>query len=545
MILVSQLVRSDGEFYIFIQSLKTQLSLEEQEYQFQCFLKLQKNGIPYIYNDSHFADIIGITLDQLIFFQNNREKAYCTFKLRKSNGQFRIIDAPNAKMKQIQRWILDNILYKMGFGKHAHGFIPRKSIRTNSEIHIGQDLVMGIDIKNFFPSIKFHRVFGLFQKAGFNDEISKLLAEICTYKGQLPQGAPTSPAISNIIAWHIDIKLAAFCKKRGLKYSRYADDITISGGKQLPRYKKQLFKIIRNEGFEINLNKVRIQGRGTCQKVTGVVVNDSLSIGKEKKRFLRSIVHNIVSKGPIAANITDNPFFKEWIYGLLNYANMIEPKFAQILMEKLQKVSWDDYYKYIQSGAENELCLRTLQKASKSKIIHFTDLKCFSNIDTITQEIKQVSSFKKHLGSLVEKCEFHTIERCSNCLDDKNDEYQKCMKYILGHYIGTTGGHHHGQEIYDIGELLDYCDRKVFVAFLLKSKRDTNSSNSLFRQFFECAKVDEIEVLSIATPHDIDHKLMLDLRHVMGDWRIKKCYCIIGKKEIERILYDYQVKFLH
>ncbi|MCO5384042.1 MAG: reverse transcriptase family protein [Methanosarcina barkeri] len=110
--------------------------------------------------------------------------------------------------------MLENILYSMRVSKDSHGFIPGRSIATNAQIHIGQELVMGIDLKDFFPSIKFNRVNGFFKNVGYNDNISTILAELCTFKWQLPQGAPTSPMISNLIASSLDRRLAGFCKKR-------------------------------------------------------------------------------------------------------------------------------------------------------------------------------------------------------------------------------------------------------------------------------------------------------------------------------------------
>ena len=112
--------------------------------------------------------------------------------MKKKRGGYRTIDVPSKKLKFVQRWILQNILYSIKVSKHSHGFIPGKSIATNAQIHVGQELVMGIDLKNFFPSIKFNRVNGFFKSVGYNDNISTILAELCTFKWQLPDSVPKS-----------------------------------------------------------------------------------------------------------------------------------------------------------------------------------------------------------------------------------------------------------------------------------------------------------------------------------------------------------------
>lgn len=318
--------------------------------------------LPYIFNVDHLASICGISPSQLRLFISNKRKAYSTFKLPKKRGGFRLIAAPSKNMKLVQRWILDNILYKLNAGEYAHGFIPKKSIVTNASVHVGQELILGIDIKDFFPSITLSRVIGLFRGIGYSEEISHVLGELCTFNWRLPQGAPTSPMISNLIAWSMDIKLSKFCNKRNLKYSRYADDITISGGKYLPRYKKLIFRKIEEEGFSINWEKVRLHDRGSSQRVTGLVVNDKVTLGREKKKWLRAIVHNIVENGLETENRENDPFFKEKIFGHLAFAKMVEPDFADSLLDSLKSVDWESYDKELADLKEGELVVRSLKK---------------------------------------------------------------------------------------------------------------------------------------------------------------------------------------
>ncbi|MCD4675709.1 MAG: retron St85 family RNA-directed DNA polymerase [Desulfobacula sp.] len=351
-----------SQFEEFMESIKPPLSSEDIEFQRKHFEKLTYNKLPYFFNVDHLANSIGFSSPQLHLFISNKRVAYSTFKLPKKNRGFRLIDAPSKDMKIVQRWILDNILYKLNVGEYAHGFVPGKSIATNASIHVAQDLVLGIDLKDFFPSITLGRVIGLFRGIGYNEEIAHALGELCTFNWKLPQGAPTSPMISNLIAWNIDIKLSGFCKKRNLNYSRYADDITISGGKRLPKYKTLIFRKIEEEGFSINWEKVRLHDRGSSQRVTGLVVNDKVTLGRKKKKTLRAIVHNIVKNGPETENRENEPFFKEKIFGQLAFAKMIEPDFADSLLDSLKHVDWNSYDKKLTGLIEGELSVRSLEK---------------------------------------------------------------------------------------------------------------------------------------------------------------------------------------
>ena len=137
------------------------LNDEDYKQQFKSFKRLKSKKLPYIYNINHFCILTNSSSKQVNLYLSNKEKGYTTFKLPKKNGDFREINAPSKKLKHIQRWILDNILYKLDSGDYAHGFIPEKTIYTNAKVHVNQDLVLGIDIKDFFNDTKhiFERFF--------------------------------------------------------------------------------------------------------------------------------------------------------------------------------------------------------------------------------------------------------------------------------------------------------------------------------------------------------------------------------------------------
>ena len=536
---MESLILSDNQFKTFLDSMNPPLSKEDYEVQITSFEKLKRNNLPFFYNIDHLACLTEISPSQLHLFIKNKRLAYSTFKLPKKRGGFRVINAPSKKMKYVQRWVLDIILYKLDAGEYAHGFLPGRSIFSNASVHVGQELVLGIDIQDFFPTITLNRVSGLFRSMGYNEEISHALGELCTFNWKLPQGAPTSPMISNLIAWHIDIKLAKFCEKRDLHYSRYADDITISGGKDLPRYKKLIFNRIQEEGFKINLKKVRLHHKGSSQRVTGLVVNDKVTIGRKKKNNLRAIVHNIAKNSPEDENHINDPFFKERIFGHLSLAKMIEPDFANPLIEMLQGVDWRNYHIISNNLKMSELNMRSIKRITHNPLVPFDALGFFESVDTLSQ-IDYTEDLLGQLDELMEKCKPHpTKEECMDCIYKQQESYKKCIKYILAHFIGNTGGTHHGHEQYDIGGETELYGETVYLGILAKTKNDTASKDSLLRQFFDCTELNEINVLSVASPKDLDDKLILRLRRIMNKLGRDKRYCMILRRELGRILYSF------
>ena len=340
--------------------------LSDYEYRnhFKSFKKLKIDKLPHIYDLKHFCNLTNSSSKQISFFLSKKEKAYSTFNVSKKNGDLREINAPAKKMKYIQRWILDNILYKLNVGCSSHGFVPGRSIVTNASIHVNQDLVLGIDLKDFFPNIQINSVYDVFKSAGYTRKVAWLLADLCTYHLKLPQGAPTSPTLANLVALRLDSKIETYCIKRNFKYSRYADDITISGSSNLPIHKKKIIDIIEKNGFIVNEDKTRMFSQGSKQKVTGLVVNDKVSIGRKRKKNIRATVHNILKNGPEKENRENNPFFKEKIFGELAFAKMVDSDFASPLIKKLKRLDWESYDKNMIDLREGELIVRSFEKKS-------------------------------------------------------------------------------------------------------------------------------------------------------------------------------------
>ncbi len=240
---------------------------------------------------------------------------YTRFNIPKRQGGTRTIEAPSDKLKALQRRILHRLLNPLPIHPAATGFVPGRSIVDNARPHVGHGVVINIDLADFFPTITAERVAETFRGLGWNAEAATILSRICTNGGRLPQGAPTSPAISNLVCRRLDVRLAALAKKRGGRYTRYADDITISlpgmgRNKRLrpkPKDRPPLKRppkppgrevltlarhIIVEEGFKIQMKKkVRVQRVHQRQAVTGLVVNRIVNLPRTTRYRIRAMQH--------------------------------------------------------------------------------------------------------------------------------------------------------------------------------------------------------------------------------------------------------------
>jgi RNA-directed DNA polymerase len=252
------------------------------------------------------------------------DSKYTEFEILKKSGEIRTIAAPDKFLKKVLRTLNVALSHVIEVSGHAHGFISERSIRTNAELHTNKNYVLNVDIENFFPSVKYSRI----KKELKGDHLklkgsfAHIIAKFCCFKGGLPQGAPTSPLITNLICLNMDQVLALFAKKHKQVFTRYADDITFSGYR--PVYDKQFFgelnRIIKKEDFKLKYSKTRIQSKNKRQEVTGVVVNDKLNLNRKYIRNLRAMIHHYKSGKEMPEN-TENV-----IRGKLEFLKMIKGK---------------------------------------------------------------------------------------------------------------------------------------------------------------------------------------------------------------------------
>lgn len=254
-----------------------------------------------------------LTNKRVKFYYANINKRYANFEIPKKIGGKRTITAPDKFLKKIQRRI-DLILRLLFVPKSAaHGFLANRSIVSNAKIHVGKKYVLNIDLKDFFPSVHFGRIRAVLQLYPFRlkPEFAHVVANLCCYESKLPQGAPTSPIITNIVCQKLDYKLVQLAKETHCFFTRYADDITFSCDKARfdEEFLKKLDEIVKAEGFAINEKKTRIQKRAVRQEVTGVTVNQKLNLQPNYIRNIRAMLHNWEKYGYETANAKFAKFY--------------------------------------------------------------------------------------------------------------------------------------------------------------------------------------------------------------------------------------------
>jgi len=306
--------------------------------------QLNKNGVPIIFELEHLSSLVGIKIKYLSRMIHSSESFYRTYKMPKKRGGFRTIDAPYPSILSVQKWIYKEILYHHNISEYAHGFIPEKSIITNAKIHAGKKAFLKIDIKDFFHSIKKNQVINIFEGLGYSYNVSYYLGALCCCRGHLAQGAATSPAISNIICKDMDEELNCFSKKKSLKYSRYADDIAISG-RYIPHKSITLVSfIIGTYNFQVNREKTYLSTKSGKRILTGISISDKdIKLPRRYKRKLKKELHFVIKFGYLSHaernNIRD-PFYLESLHGKVQFWLSIEPnnKTAIVYEAKLKDI---------------------------------------------------------------------------------------------------------------------------------------------------------------------------------------------------------------
>lgn len=316
---------------------------------------LAARGLPVLRTGADLAMMLGISLGQLRWLTYHRQGAavvhYHRFEIPKKTGGTRAISAPKTRLATAQRWVLKNVLERLTTSPSAHGFVRYRSTVTNAQPHVGRAVVMNIDLKDFFPTVTFRRVKGFFQKVGYNEHVATVLALLCTEpprvpatldgkrlyiavgKRVLPQGACTSPMITNLLCRKLDARLDGLARRHGYTFTRYADDLTFSGNdpKVAGAILRSARSIVTAEGFVENPAKTKVMRRARRQEVTGVVVNAKVSVPRDERRALRAILHNAAKHGLASQNRDQRADFAAHLRGRVEYVAMIDPAQAERL----------------------------------------------------------------------------------------------------------------------------------------------------------------------------------------------------------------------
>lgn len=324
--------------------------------------RLQQHNLPALATPADVATALEMDVSRLRWLSFHNVAAqrthYVQFDIPKKDGSTRTLAAPLPWLAQAQKWILAEILQKVPVHEAAHGFVRGRNTVTAATPHVGQAVLIGCDLVDFFPTISVFRVMGVFRSLGYSPAVATILALLCTecprrqvtFNGQtyhvatgercLPQGACTSPALSNLVSRRLDKRLTGLASKHQANYTRYADDLSLSGpaamddmaGKMLASVRH----IVQEEGFALNPAKTRIQRPNTRQSVTGVVVNERPGAPRPLVRRLRAILHRAKLEGLESQNRENHPHFASWLQGMIAYVSMVNKEQGA----KLQ-AAWD------------------------------------------------------------------------------------------------------------------------------------------------------------------------------------------------------------
>jgi RNA-directed DNA polymerase len=338
-------------------------------------------NLPVIESAGALADWLAVTPSGLLWLadlkglnmkQNHlRLQHYHHRVLGKTNGAFRLIEIPKPRLKDIQRQILFHILNKVPPHPAAHGFLRHRSIRTFVAPHVGQHVVLRMDLQDFFPTFSAARIATFFRIAGYPESVADLLAGLCTTtaprklfttlaKGgehnsayaardvysrpHLPQGAPTSPALANLCTHRTDCRLAGLAKSAGAEYTRYADDIAFSGGEEFERraecFSTHVAAILIEEGFSVNHRKTGIMRQGIRQHLAGMVVNRKTNIPRADFDLLKATLANCIRKGAQAQNRDAHPDFRAHLTGRVAFVESVNAAKGHRLRSLLNQVNW-------------------------------------------------------------------------------------------------------------------------------------------------------------------------------------------------------------
>ena len=251
------------------------------------------------------ASEIGVSSNKLYMLSNNykpRKKRrgskyenYHTVVIHRGRGhRNRILSVPNELLKFVQRRILDRFLYQLETSEYSTAYCKGKSLLDNASPHIGKECVLKLDISHFFDSIEDDAVYMIMKQLELSVPATSLLTHLCTYKGKLPQGAPTSPYIANLVMKHFDENLGKWCKERNITYTRYCDDMTFSGDRSAVRNSNIIGKVsvlLNNMNLKLNDKKTIFISSSQQQRVTCIVVNEKAAISRELRRSIKQEVY--------------------------------------------------------------------------------------------------------------------------------------------------------------------------------------------------------------------------------------------------------------
>lgn len=290
--------------------------------------------------------------------------------LAKRSGGWRLLEVPHPHLMPLQRQVLDDLLDRIPPHEAACGYVRERSVVDHANAHVAQEVVLKFDLQDFFASVRASRVHALFETLGYAETVARELTALCTTATpepvlrrmfedggltwpqlqrlrdpHLPQGAPTSAALANLCAFRLDLRIDGLAHALGARYTRYADDIVLSGGRHLSkamtRIEAWIGRIAREEGFSLNHRKTRCLTAGRRQSICSIVVNRHPNLPRPEFDRLKAILHQCVTQGPASQNREGRPQWREYLQGRVAWAAQLNPAKAQRLKRLLDQIDWN------------------------------------------------------------------------------------------------------------------------------------------------------------------------------------------------------------
>ncbi|MDB5388303.1 MAG: hypothetical protein JWM11_3949 [Planctomycetaceae bacterium] len=338
-------------------------------------------NVPRIATPGQLADWLGLTCRELDWFADcpgrlvrevdGPRRHYRYRWVPKRSGGVRLLEAPKLRLKQIQRELLENILDEIPPHSAAHAYCRGRSLASYLARHAGQDMVIHFDMRDFFTSVRWPCVDGLFRTAGYPEGVARLLTGLCLtitpldvlrasgsdvepyHSSQatalrfahLPQGAPTSPALANLAAYRLDCRLSGLARKMEFEYTRYADDLVFSGtwpsSCDMSHFQTLVRTILADEGFSMHGRKTRVMTAGSRQCVSGITLNEHPNLPRAEYDQLRALLFNCTRFGPASQNRNDHPHFRDHLQGKIAYWSLINPDRGAKLRALFEQINWN------------------------------------------------------------------------------------------------------------------------------------------------------------------------------------------------------------
>jgi RNA-directed DNA polymerase len=289
-------------------------------------------------NESFLCEL----LDEL---NSDDTKLYRSWEEPKKSGGTRPIDAPKEKLSFVQGCINDRILQRTRIHTAAIGGVRGKGLIDNLKMHVGKPMVANFDLKSFFTNINSRQVFETFCAIGVSPKVAKVLTRLTTFKGRIPQGAPTSTMLANIVAGYerqncLDGRIGGLCQKHGSQNKRWIDDLSISGPRYLPRFKGTVEKIIEQSGFKPNIDKISFASDREPQVVTGHLVNVKPNVMKDERRNLRAILHKCRTLGPEKVAEGSIVKLRNRLRGKIAHFQSVNPVLGPKFLKDFNSIHW-------------------------------------------------------------------------------------------------------------------------------------------------------------------------------------------------------------